>query len=315
MRRCWILANVLNACSGPDPATEPPGETAQPASESGTPPGVPVEGLGLFERLAGLWTGPARDTPLGTLPLMNVDFRAADAHTLWGRVDVDPDNALRFALAVEDHGGPGLVYRNGGYFLGLLRDDRTLLVDADEDAGRYRFCHLDQGCDYIDATFAFDGPDDLAFDVRVRGAPHVAWAARRAEPRELPEPFPADAPLAADTPLPSLATQELTVTWSTPLEAPGDVWVLLSTSPCATATCTPSRASRAVAPIGAIEAVVQMPEIHAGDYLATAVLDRDGDLVPTLLPDPQDGVSLPDRPVTVPATGTGTATLRIVIGG
>ena len=237
-----------------------PADSDPPTVPTTVPTGEDIAGIELLGQLAGLWTGSASQTPLGTFPLMNVDLRPADPHALWGRVDIDPENALRFALEVEDHGGPVLTYRNGGYFLGLYRDDRTVLTEVGDDS--WRFCHLERGCDYIDATWTFDGPDDPILDVQVRNASHVYWDAHRAEARPVPDGFPADDPLAADAPLPTLPTAELTVSWSTPLAATGDVWVLLTTTACSGLDCVPSRGSRAVAEAGATSAVVKMPEIH-----------------------------------------------------
>jgi hypothetical protein len=297
----WIWAV---ACGDPSTTIA----TSGPAEPS-TPDGV--EGADLLERIAGLWTGSARDTPLGDFPLMPVDLRAADDHAIWGRVDLDPDNALRFALEVEDHDGPQLVYRNGGYFLGLYRDDRTVLVESDPDAGTWRFCHLEQGCDYVDVTWTVTDTD-LAEDVTVRGQPHLRWDARKAEARPLPAGFPDPTPLPPDAPLPALPTLETTVRWSTPTDAAADVWLILATTACTT-TCVPSRFSRAVVEAGATEAVVEMPEIHPGDYLATAVVDRDRNLGATLIPGGGDGVSLPNRPITVAPSGTTTASVTVVL--
>ena len=112
--------------------------------------------------------------------------------------------------------------------------------------------------------------------------------------------------------MPSL---ELTVKWATPLAAEAHVWAVLSTTSCADLACVPSRSSRAVAPVGATEAMVRFPEIHGGAYLGSAVLDRDRNFATTLFPGPGDGVTLPDRPVEVPATGTGAGELRIHLGG
>lgn len=305
----WMIWTMGLGCS-----VETPDGTPRPAPDAETPePDDGVAGTELLRRLAGLWTGAARQTPLGTFPRMDVDLRPADAHALWGRVDVDPDNALRFALQVEDHDGPVLVYRNGGFFLGMSRDDRTVLVETGED--RWRFCHLERGCDYIDATWSFDGPDDLLLDVQVKGQSHVYWDAHRAETRPLPDAFPDPSPLPGDVPLPTLPSAELTVSWSTPLAETADVWVLFTTTACSGLDCVPSRASRAVAETGATSVVVRMPEIHAGAYFASAVVDRDRDLGTSLLPEASDGVSLPNRPVNVDSEGTTREALRIVLGG
>src|SRR4051812_36191878 len=51
-----------------------------------------VDGVDLFERLAGLWSGPATRTRLGDFSMMNVDFRAPTDQFMFGRVDLDEEN-------------------------------------------------------------------------------------------------------------------------------------------------------------------------------------------------------------------------------
>jgi hypothetical protein len=82
--------------------------------------------------------------------------------------------------------------------------------------------------------------------------------------------------------------------------------------PCETGNCTPSRTLLTSAPVGATSATLLFDQIHAGSYDANAVLDIAGTFSTTLTPTTGDGVALPDQPVTVPATGQGTATLAIV---
>lgn len=281
---------------------------------SGTSGGAGVTGLELMPRLAGLWSGPATMTPLGNFPLMNMDVRAASEQVLFSRVDLDANNSLRFAFAVEDHGdGPVLVYRNGGYFLGILRDSRTLLVEHSEDS--WRFCSATMGCDYIDARFSFDGDDHVILDVSVKGAQHVYWDAMREETRALPEPFPGAAtPLAPDAPFPAMPSLRVDVSWAEALPQDGAVWAIVTTQPCdAQLNCTHSRSLMAAVSAGATSASLMLDQIHAGDYKLTAILDRNGNLAETLFPDTGDGVSLPNQAITVAPEGETVAKATILV--
>ena len=274
-----------------------------------------VAGLEVMTRLSGLWTGPVTMTPLGTFPVMNMDLRAASGEVLFGRVDLDALNSLRFAFEIEDHGsGPVLVYRNGGYFLGILRDSRAALVEHTPTS--WRFCSVTaQGCDYIDASFSFESDDHLILEVDVKGAPHVYWDARRDELRPLPEPFPADeAPLAKDAPFPAMPGLKVDVSWAEPLPQDGAVLVILTTQTCdAPATCVASRSLVAPATAGATAASLLLEQIHGGDYMLTAVLDRNGNITETLAPDAGDGVSLPNQAITVAPTGDTAVKATIVV--
>src|SRR5690606_6437664 len=119
-------------------------------------------------------------------------------------------NSLRFAFSIETIGGQEqLVYRNGGYFLGILRDTRTILVEQGENS--YRFCAVDGGCDYIDALWELQSATELVFDVKVKGSPHVLWIADRVEARSLPDPFPIDESSqgSGDAPFPAMPTLEV----------------------------------------------------------------------------------------------------------
>lgn len=287
--------------------------TTGPAGTSGGEQGV--AGIELAQRLAGLWSGPATMTPLGSFPLMNMDFRAASGHVLFGRVDLDAANNLRFAFEVEDHGaGPVLVYRNGGYFLGILRDSRAVLVE--HTGSMWRFCSTSaQGCDYIDARFSFDADDHVILDVDVKGMQHVYWDATRKETRALPQPFPVDLePQAADAPFPTMPSLRVTVTWKEPLAQDGETWVIVTTQPCDVQfTCTHSRSLRAAAAAGATSATLLIEQIHAGDYQLTAVLDRNGNMAQTMFPDAGDGVSLPNKAVEVAPAGETSTSAAIVI--
>ena len=280
------------------------------SSESGGDP----QGLDLLDRLGGLWLGPVTMTPLGNFATMNMDIRAADERTLFSRVDLDASNALRFSFALENHSGSDvLVYRNGGLFSGLSRDTRTVLHEAQGD--QYRFCALDGGCDYIDALFDFDAPDQLLLDVKVMGEAHVYWLAERVEPSSVPDSFPA-AGSAGDgsqdfPPLPSL---EVDVTWTTPLVDVADVWVLLANQDCPLmGSCDLSRFIQVEVDAGGMSGHVTLDQIHPGDYKATAVLDRDQNLGATFAPGTGDGVSLPNASITVTSEGPNTATIPIVV--
>jgi hypothetical protein len=278
-------------------------------------------GLDLMTRLAGLWSGPVTMTPLGTFEPMNMDLRPADGHVLFSRADLDASNSLRFAFEIETHGGQDvLVYRNGGYFLGMLRDSRTSLVEhAPVDAqgrGSWRFCSVSEaGCDYIDALFEFDDADHLVFDVKVNGEQHVYWLAERLEARDLPEPFPVDEnPQANDAPFPAMPSLRTTVSWQDPLTEPADVWVFLSTMDCPLmGICDFSRSLRGTAEIGATSIELVHDQIHAGSYRGNAVLDRDQNLESSMFPGTGDAVTLPNQAVTVADSGESTLDLFTLV--
>jgi hypothetical protein len=285
--------------------------TGEPTSTTGEDG---VAGLELMQRLAGLWSGPASMTPLGTFPLMNMDVRAASGQVLFSRVDLDANNSLRFAFEVEDHGsGPVLVYRNGGYFLGLLRDSRALLTEHTDSS--WRFCSATQGCDYIDATFSFDGDDHVILDVKVKGMQHVYWDALREETGALPEPFPADTtPLAKDAPFPAMPSLKVDVNWAGALAEDGGVWVILTTQPCDLQfTCKHSRSLLTAAAVGSTSSSLLIDQVHPGDYKMTVVLDRNGNMADTLFPDAGDGVSLPNQAVKVAPAGETSVQATIVV--
>src|SRR5690606_34401264 len=121
----------------------------------------------------------------------------------------------------------------------------------------------------------------------------------------LPEPFPADtAPLAKDAPFPAMPSLQVDVTWAEALPQDGAVWVILTTQTCdVPASCVASRSLLAPAAAGASSASLLLEQIHAGDYKLTALLDRNGNLAETLVPDAGDGVSVPNQSVTVAPTG------------
>lgn len=257
-----------------------------------------------FDAMGGLWTGPVTMTPLGNFPLMNFDMRVVDGDVLFGRVDLDAANALRFAFAYEDSGnGPELIFRNGGLFDGASRDTRTRLVEHGD--GEWRFCALDGGCNYVDALFWFDGPDSLELLVFVKGEPHVDWAATRVEPSTVPDGFPGGIAGDGSQDFPPMGTLSVDVSWPTPLDAEADVWVIVSNESCPLqGPCAPSRFVSAVAEAGATSVTVAYPQIHAGEVFLTAILDRDRNLGASLLPSAADAVSIPNKQVTIAATGT-----------
>ena len=325
--RCLLLLALLFACSEArerPPGNPPRGSDAGPLDGSSDDAGTtddagtnddPPLGLALFGRLAGLWSGPATQTPLGNFTMMNVDFRAATDQFMFGRVDVDESNALRFGFSLETHGGKDvLTYRNGGYFLGLQRDDRTELVEHDEAALTWRFCHVEQGCSYIDALYDFEAEDRLIFDVMVRGEQHVYWDARRLETREIPPDF-AEGLVTQGTgtaPFPEMPGLRTTVSWSAPLTAQAPVWMVLSVSDCSPTSCVISRQLRAIAPAGATSVELFLEQVHPGDYKVLAVLDRNANLDQTLAPDSGDGVSLPNSSLTIAVNGETTTSVPIV---
>lgn len=277
--------------------------------------GDAVTGLELLPRLAGLWSGPATMTPLGTFPQMNMDLRAASGQVLFSRADLDALNSLRFAFEVEAPGGaPTLVYRNGGYFLGLLRDSRTALVEQGGDS--WRFCSTSaMGCDYIDARWTFSGADALVFDVKVKGAQHVYWEATRKETRALPEPFPVDlTPLASDAEFPPMPTLKVDVGWAPALAEDGEVWAIVTTEPCDLQfKCTYSRSLRAQVSAGATSATLTLEQIHPGPYKLNVILDRNGNLASTLYPDAGDGIGGLNQAFTVAPTGETAVKAQILV--
>ncbi len=271
----------------------------------------------LLTELGGLWSGSAAQTPLGTIPLMNMDLRASDPRTLFGRVDLDAENSLRFAFAVETHEGVDvLVFRNGGYFSGVLRDSRSALIDYDPLTHSWHFCDVNGGCEYVDARFELAEEDNLVLDVKVKGEQHLYWDATRVETRDLPEPFPVDdAPVGVgDQDFPEMPTLKVDVQWLAGLEVAGEVWVIVSSGPCdLQKTCYHSRSLRAQAAVGATDASVLFEQMHAGSYRLNVVLDRNGNMGETGYPDAGDGVSLPNASITVAVAGETSASAMILV--
>ncbi len=297
-------------------STEPTagGETtAADSTGDGTPD---PESAAFFQAIVGLWVAPVTSwTSAGSFPTMNMDVRAASEGVLFSRVDLDANNSLRFAFALEEHDGqPRLVFRNGGEFLGIERDSKAVLEERTGDT--WRFCSLTAGCGYIDARFAFENSERLRLDVDVMGTRHIEWVANRREPRALGGAFPTPPPEDTDAPFPPMPQLEVQAQWSEPLAQPADVWLILSDTECGLnpiANCVPSRFMLAEAPAGSSSVTLVVEQIHAGSYRANAVLDRNRNLTAgALLPDIGDAISLPlDVPAEVPDEGTGTLELML----
>lgn len=284
--------------------------TGQPPSEDGS--------VSFLRRLPGLWVAPVTSTTsVGDFPIMAMDIRPADDRTLFSRVDLDADNNLRFAFVIEEHDGePTLVFRNGGYFLGLLRDTRTTLVEHDPDAQTWRFCAVTAGCDYVDARFSFPADDALTLSTDVMGRAHMHWEGVRREDRPLDGDFPYDdTPGGADDPFPPMPSLRVTLSWTDPVVAPVDAWIIVSTTECGLVpgSCHPSRFVRSTVDAGATSVELVLDQIHAGDYFATALLDNNGNLAGTLFPDSGDLVSLPNQTVEIADRGESTASISLLV--
>lgn len=278
----------------------------------------PLQGDLFLARAAGLWAAPVTtDSSVGDFPLMNMDVRAVGDRTLFSRVDLDGDNNLRFAFSYEVHPELGriLVYRNGGFFQGFLRDTRTQLVEYDEAADTWRFCAIDGGCMYIDAHFQLTDAGAMDLDVAVLGMHHIHWAPSRVEDRALEAGFPGAGSGTPTDPFLPMPTLEATVHFTNPADDGEEAWLILFAEPCPlmVGQCNPSRFYRAVLQAGQTEVTLPIDQIHAGDYFTLAVLDRDANLGGTLLPGPGDAVSIPNQELTVAAEGTSTADIMVMV--
>jgi hypothetical protein len=302
---------------GPDPDSASTASTGDSADSTGQPPADDAA-LALLNALPGLWIAPVTSmTSVGNFPIMAMDIRPADDRTLMSRVDLDAANNLRFAFAIEEHdGGPVLVFRNGGYFLGILRDTRTALVEHDPAAQTWRFCALGGGCNYVDAVFELASAERLVLTTTVLGRPHMHWEGVLRETRPLDGEFPYDAtPGAAGDPFPAMPTLRVTLTWASPTAAAVDAWVVLTTTDCTLlpGSCQPSRFIRTTVAPGSTSAQLVLEQIHAGDYQANAFLDNNGNLAGTLFPDAGDLVSIPNHDVEVAPAGESTASIALVV--
>lgn len=318
-RLILLTALALGGCS--DSATDaetPAADAGTDTRDTGTDDVAPqpeaTPGAELLERLTGLWSGPATNTPLGSFPVMAMDVRPIDDGVVYSQVDVDGDNNLFFAFAVETHPGEGLdggddilVFRNGGSFQSANRESWTALREHGED--RWRFCSLERGCEYIEAVFELDG-DDLVLEVTVKREQHLTWRPERVEERSATALDDPPTTIGTGPELPALPNLDVEVTWREPLEEPAEVWVVLSTTKCGVTGrgCTASRSRRTIAQAGATSVSFQVEKLHPGEYFANCVLDRNRNFTQLLFPDDADRVSLPDKAVTVGDEG---ATVRL----
>lgn len=293
-----------------------PSPEAEPSTDAGAEPEVSPEDphavLAAFsQRLGGLWEGPATQTVLGDFPIMIMDFRPVEDSWVFGRVDLDSGNNLRFLFDVEDIGGETqLVYRNGGYFQDQFRDSRTVVVEAQPENGYFRFCSAPRGCSYIDAVFNFTSADRLEFDATVNEETHVVWNATRRVENVVGATFPADDVITEGADFPAMPRAEVTATFPEPA-AQVNLFVSLATEDCTVATLASCSFSRTyVQSIGPGETTATVPfeQLHAGTYQAVAVVDQDG----TEGPSPGDSFSLL-RTLDVPNDPDATATAQVQV--
>jgi hypothetical protein len=149
-------------------------------------------GLELLPRLAGLWSGPATMTPLGTFKLMNMDVRAASGQVLFSARGPRRDEQPALRLRGRGPGGradAGLSQRR------LLPRAPARLADGKlvEHEGEALVALLlddAQGCDYIDARWTFSAADALVFDVKVKGQAARVLGRRRARRARPAGPVP-----------------------------------------------------------------------------------------------------------------------------
>lgn len=266
-------------------------------------------GFDFFARIVGLWSGPATDTRLGNFPLTNMDFRAVSDGVLFARVDLDAQNSLRFAFQIEERNGvQKLIFRNGGLFQGLARDTRMELLSA--ATGVYRFCAVDMGCSYADATFSFASATSFEMRVLVRQQLHEVWTAQRVETRTLPDGFPLARNVSPSADFSEMGSAQVRITWTAPLAVQADVWAILSTTSCVpTGSCAFSRWIKTVAAAGATSTSIAIDQIHQGNYRLLAVVDRNNSLATTRFPDSGDTVSIPDSTIAIPANGQATTSV------
>jgi hypothetical protein len=277
------------------------------SSTGGGSGGGGIAGVDLLAKLPGLWSGPAMMTPLGNFPHMAFDLRPVDNQFVFGQAELDSADTLRFGFNIETYGGRDvLAYRNGGYFQGVLRDSRTSLQDS--DGGTWHFCYVgDGGCSYIDAKFTVTDTT-LVLDTHVRGQPHVYWNATKLESRTVPQGFPSDLASRGDgsAPWPTLATVQVNASFGAAVTADADAWLILTTTACfPTFGCNESRAVSVAVPAQSSMAQLSLPNVHAGAYKVSVILDVDKNFASTLGPSSGDRVAV-DQDLTVPASGTAT---------
>ncbi len=97
----------------------------------------------------GVYGGAAKNTPLGDLALLTMDLRAVSGNnfdgTVFGRADVDADNTLRFQFALEDHGAPTFIFRNGGKFWASIVTRAPSWSPRAKTAGAFAFAPWSAG--------------------------------------------------------------------------------------------------------------------------------------------------------------------------
>ena len=304
------LSTQAPAASSSVPSTEQVTDAGSVQSQDATQPemdaGTNVE-TDFFAKLNGLWSGPVTDTTLGSFPLTNMDFRAASDSVLFGRVDLDDKNSLRFAFAVElNKGRPTLIFRNGGLFQGLSRDTRTELVEHANS--HYKFCSIASGCSYLQADLTFSSATSLELRVAVKGILHELWTAKRVEARQLPVGFPVHTNLSINDDFPSMPTAKIRVSWATPLTMATDVWAILSTTSCIPpSSCQFSRWVKSRAAAGATSATIRIDQIHSGDYAVLGVVDSNNNLATTRFADHGDLITASSPTIHLPLGATTTS--------
>ncbi len=102
--------------------------------------------------------------------------------------------------------------------------------------------------------------------------------------------------------------------WLVPLEADGEVWVILSETPCdLQGSCYHSRSLRIAASAGSTSVTLNYDQIHSGAYRMNAILDRNGNMAETGFPDSGDGISAPNAMVSVSEGGGSSAVATILL--
>lgn len=87
------VACLCAACDGAGSSADDAGAARDrrvPGGDAGGRPSI-AAAKDIASRLCGLLSAPVHDTPLGSFPLMNVEFRPA-GEVLFGRVDLDDKN-------------------------------------------------------------------------------------------------------------------------------------------------------------------------------------------------------------------------------
>ncbi len=124
----------------------------------------------------------------------------------------------------------------------------------------------------------------------------------------MPTPYPSDTTSRGDgsAPWPTLASVQTNETFGITTAAAAVVWLILTTTPCfPTFSCNESRAVMVSVAASATSATVSLPNVHAGAYKATVLLDLDRNFESTHAPTTGDRVAV-DQDLTVPTSGTAT---------